>query len=218
MTAVGYVGGDPRKLDAAGYVKGDIVAADVAGVLRPVAIGTNTEVLTVDTAQAEDLDYKPGGGGSGTSVKISGGTPNTSGNITPATGLPYTQIDSDVTMAVAVGDVIGITIEALINDSGSNVILDVATRIGIANVNFVSSGTNTPLFNGARPPWFVAPGGAGEFPFVGGEVLYRVQAGDISGGNVTFRPYAACEGTARAVFRNAAFPLRVWYKNYGQGI
>lgn len=65
MTAYGYLGGDPSKLDADGYLQGDLPAANSSGVLVPVHIGTAGNVLTVNSGQPELLDYEPGGGGGG---------------------------------------------------------------------------------------------------------------------------------------------------------
>jgi len=66
MTATGYTGGDPRKLDRTGYTKGDVVAADAAGALTAVPVGADTEVLTADSTDAEGVDWAAGGGGAGT--------------------------------------------------------------------------------------------------------------------------------------------------------
>lgn len=70
MGAVGYLNGDPGKLDADGYAQGDVPAANVTGVLVPVHIGTSGNVLTVNPGQPALLDYEPAGGGGG------GGTPS----------------------------------------------------------------------------------------------------------------------------------------------
>jgi hypothetical protein len=69
MTATGYTGGDPSKLDADGYVKGDVIAADATGVLTALTVGTNTEVLTADAVASLGVDWEPS---SGSSVTPSG--------------------------------------------------------------------------------------------------------------------------------------------------
>lgn len=69
MTATGYIGGDPNKVDVDGWTLGDVLAANAAGELEAVPIGTPAEVLTVDAAEPTDLGYAPaGGGGAVTSV------------------------------------------------------------------------------------------------------------------------------------------------------
>jgi hypothetical protein len=153
----------------------------------------------------------------GTSVKITLGAFNTSGNVSCAAGLPYTQVDTDLVIPAVVNDILGVAIQAVINDTGAELVLDMATRVGAADVNYLSSGTNTPRFNGALPPWLQTTIGSGNFPTIEGEVLYKVQAGDISAGTVTLRPYGAGDGGTRTVIRSSAFPLRCWVKNYGQG-
>ena len=152
-----------------------------------------------------------------TPTKITLGAFNTSGNVTCANGLPYTQVDTDLAIPAVVNDIIGVSIQAVINDTGAELVLDMATRVLGADVNYLSSGTGTPRFNGALPPWLQTTIGSGNFPTIEGEVLYKVQAGDLSGGNVTLRPYGAGDGGTRAIIRSAAFPLRCWVKNYGQG-
>jgi hypothetical protein len=151
-------------------------------------------------------------------TKITLGAFNTSGNVTCTNGLPYTQVDSDLVIAAVVNDILGVAIQAVINDAGAELVLDMATRVSGADVNYLSSGTGTPRFNGAVPPWLQTTIGSGNFPTLGDEVLYKVQAGDISAGTVTLRPYGAGDGGSRVVIRSAAFPLRCWVKNYGQGI
>ena len=65
MTAVGYVGGDPSKVDVTGYAHGDLLAADASGTLTPVPIGTAAQALTVDVAETTLVDWETGGGGGG---------------------------------------------------------------------------------------------------------------------------------------------------------
>jgi hypothetical protein len=63
MGATIYIGGDPSKVDVGGYTKGDVLAANAAGNLTAVPVGTNTEVLTADSADAEGVDWAAGGAG-----------------------------------------------------------------------------------------------------------------------------------------------------------
>lgn len=69
MTATGYIGGDPTKVDVDGWTLGDVLAADPTGTLVAIPLGSATEVLTVTPAALTDLDYAAaGGGGAVTSV------------------------------------------------------------------------------------------------------------------------------------------------------
>jgi hypothetical protein len=65
MAAVGFTSGDPRKVSKSGYAKGDVLAANASGDLTPVPVGADTEVLTVDSADAEGVDWEPTAGGAG---------------------------------------------------------------------------------------------------------------------------------------------------------
>lgn len=66
MTAFGYTGGDPTKLDKGGYPKGTVVAANTAGDLTPVPVDANGLILTLDSSEPTGVDWEAGGGGGGT--------------------------------------------------------------------------------------------------------------------------------------------------------
>jgi hypothetical protein len=186
-------------------------------VVTEQAFGQASAVGVAGTFSRGDHTHgTPAAPSAGTKVTL--GTFNTSGNVTCAGGLPYTQVDSDLVIAAVVNDILGVSIQAVIMDTGAELVMDMATRVSGADVNYLSSGTGTPRFNGAVPPWLQTTIGSGNFPTLGDEVLYKVQAGDISAGTVTLRPYGAGDGGSRVVIRSAAFPLRCWVKNYGQGI
>jgi hypothetical protein len=63
VSALIVVDGDPSKVNVNGYTKGDLLAANAVGTLQPMHIGTNTNVLTADSAQTLSLKYAPGGSG-----------------------------------------------------------------------------------------------------------------------------------------------------------
>lgn len=81
MTAYIIVDSDPSKVDVGGYTKGDVLAANAAGNLTPVPIGTNTEVLTADSAETEGVEWAPSAGGGGV-TSFNGRT----GVVVPAAG------------------------------------------------------------------------------------------------------------------------------------
>jgi hypothetical protein len=63
VSALIVVDGDPSKVNVNGYVKGDVLAANAGGTLQALHIGTNTNVLTADSAQVQSLKYAAGSGG-----------------------------------------------------------------------------------------------------------------------------------------------------------
>lgn len=143
MTATGYVGGDPSKLNATGYTKGDIVASNVAGQLQVVHIGTDGQVLESDSTATDGVSWQTGGGGSGTPsntvvTETSYGQSSTAGAAatysrgdhthgsppTPFTVLPY-NVPGTVATAVGAG--------RIYNDSGRTLtILSVRASVGTA--------------------------------------------------------------------------------------
>ena len=62
MTATGYTGGDPSKVDIDGYTKGDLLAANTTGVLTAIPVGVDGLILTADSADTEGVDWQAGGG------------------------------------------------------------------------------------------------------------------------------------------------------------
>ena len=65
MTANGFTGGDPGKLNRTGYSKGQVVAANAAGQLTALPVDIDGKVLTLDSPAALGLDWQVGGGGGG---------------------------------------------------------------------------------------------------------------------------------------------------------
>jgi len=65
VTATGYLGGDPTKLNKSGYAKGNIVASNAAGNLTAIPVGADALVLTANSSDAEGVDWLTGGGGGG---------------------------------------------------------------------------------------------------------------------------------------------------------
>ncbi len=65
MTATGYVGGDPSKLNRTGYTKGQVVAANAAGALQAVPGDVDGLFLATDSTEPTGVDWEAGGGGGG---------------------------------------------------------------------------------------------------------------------------------------------------------
>lgn len=208
MTAVGYVGGDPAKLNRAGYVLGDLIAADATGTLVPVALGAPAEVLTVDPVEATDVGWGAGGGGSPLRVRqsyITSGDvafPNTLGAWQAVAGIAAPPIPA------AVGDFVEVAFTALFDFSATSFV-DVAVSAGGTLVRFMATGTGAPAVEG-NPGLYPDPAFDGFFGTQG----FTVAAPDISGGNVTLVLAVLATGTG-LVKCSAAFPVRWIVKNYG---
>lgn len=132
-------------------------------------------------------------------------TPRTAGNIAVvSTAGVWTVVDTGtdiVVPGVTAGDQLAI-FGNFITDATTNLNgLDVATIVSGAVVNYVSSGTGTPLAEGLNSLY---PHGNG-FQ-VNQPAIYTVQAGDISGGSVTLRLYYLASGAAN-IYGSAAHPL-----------
>lgn len=208
MTAVGYVGGDPDKLDRAGYTLGDVLAADATGTLIPVALGTPAEVLTVDLAEPADVGWGAAGGGAALAVRQSYLTsgdvafPNTLGAWQAVAGISAPAIPA------AVGDFIEVAFTALF-DFAATSFVDVAVSAAGSLVRFMATGTGTPAVEG-NPGLYPDPAFDGYFGTQG----FTVAAPDISGGNVTVVLAVLATGSG-LIKCSAAFPVRWIVKNYG---
>lgn len=167
----------------------------------------------LDGLQSQIDDLEPGGGGGGTSVAVVSGrvssgnvsTFNTGGVTAVLTGGPTFSI------AAAVGDRVRLDWAALIQKASSTY-WDVAVLVGGAAVRYATTGTSTPPVEGdpgMYPDTSTYQGRPGPFNFT-------VEAGDLSGGNVTFGFVIKSDNTAGLLFANTAFPLRYTITNYGE--
>lgn len=122
----------------------------------------------------------------------------------------------DLGLAASVGDVLEAGINALWMNEAVNGRLDLATIVGGAIVNTFSGGT----LAGTPGTTFGLSGWSGlvnaYFP-IGGGAWYTVQAGDLSAGYVTVRPYVRVDAaTLKTLGKSAGNPLLFAVKNLGQ--
>jgi hypothetical protein len=118
---------------------------------------------------------------------------------------------TDLVVPASAGDLVTLGLAARPNATTANsVAFDYATIVSAAPVNYVFPASGTPI--NIPTTWYIA---ASELGGVTGTFPYIVQAGDISGGNVTFRLYFRSSGS-RVIEADAASPLVHWAINYGQ--
>ncbi len=208
MTATGYIGGDPTKVDVDGWTLGDVLAANATGILEAVPIGAPAEVLTVVAAEPTDLGYAAGGGGSSIAVRQSR---ITTGTVTfPNTVNAWQRVAALDAPAIpaAVGDFIAVSLTFLA-DLAADSFLDIAVWDGVAIARFLGSGTAAPLVEG-NPGLYPDPAFNGFFGVQG----FEVEAADLNAGNVqlTLAVKATGAGQALAV---AAFPFTWLVTNLG---
>lgn len=123
-------------------------------------------------------------------------------------------VSMDLVLAAAAGDVIEVGATALWNNEAPIVVLDVATIVSGAPVNYFSTAAGTGDWGiGA---WLSFPSG-GYMP-LGGGAQYTLVSGDISGGNVTLRIRyrIGTANTNKTLLADANFPFQWWAKNHRQ--
>lgn len=187
-----------------------MTAQGITGPPIPVADVVGLQA-TLDDLQDQIDDIDPGGGG-GTSVSIVSGyvttgnvsTFNTGGSVALLTGGPTFSIPA------AAGDRIRLDWTAL-TQKASSTYWDVCVIVSGSGVRYATTGTSTPGVEGdpgMYPDTNTYQGRPGPFSFT-------AQAGDISGGNITFGFAIKSDNTAGLLFASSAFPLRYTITNYG---
>lgn len=153
-------------------------------------------------------------GGGGGSILIARAQ-RTAGNLTLNNVSTFTDLstDLDLTIAAVAGDKLGVVISGILDAaSGVWVAFDAVSRVSAADVNYISNGTGTPPTLGV-PSWFTWDAN----DTLIGEWIYTVQAGDLSGGNITLRfKYKTGIASGRTLRAASGDALTAWVKNYGQ--
>ena len=113
--------------------------------------------------------------------------------------------------AAVVGDVL--EVGGAFRYSARYVILDAVTIVSAAPVNSLATRGAESATSAGILAWMGAVNES-DMP-VGGSTVYTVQAGDISGGNVTLRLRYRVDAATRTLYANADNPLHWWVKNLG---
>lgn len=206
--------GDPHP----GYVleslidaAGDLVVGTADNTVGRLAKGSALQVLRVN-AGATALEYADPAASSGTSVSVVAAT-RSSGNIT-INGTSWANVDTglDLVIAAVATDWLAVSISGRLAAGAANThtYFDIATIVSAAPVNyFGAGGVSDEGLNGLRVQ------DAQDSPLTG-TFLYQVQAGDVSGGNVTLRLRTA-QGVAgnRVFVAGSPNPFKWWVANLG---
>jgi hypothetical protein len=187
-----------------------VTAQGITGA--PIAIA-DVQGLQAELTDLQDQidDLEPGGGGGGTPIEIVVGR-ITSGNVTPQDtggGVALLTGGPTFSIAAAAGDRLKAEV-AYLTARNDSTYYDLVVIVGGAAVRYATTGTSTPSVEGDPGMYPQVPtyqGRPGPFSFT-------VEAGDISGGNVTFG-FTVKSGGVGTLFAVAAFPLRYTLTNYG---
>lgn len=183
------------------------VQGDVTGLSASLAALTPLTTFDGLEGRVEVLEAAPGGGGSPAVVRRG---KVTSGNLTLAGSGPWVAVAGGPQLALpaAVGDYVEFALTSMLGNFTVN-FLDLAVVVGGALVRFLSTDTATPASEGA-PPFYSDQ----TFDRYGPIFEFEVEAGDLSGGNVTV-VFATSGSGGGTIYASADYPLRWRAINHG---
>jgi hypothetical protein len=167
----------------------------------------------------DHLMFHPsGGGGSGSGVVgvVTARARRTSGDLT-LNSTAWANLDTglDLVVPAQAGDVLAITVSCRWGSGAVGGILDAATIVAGSPVNYISGGV------AGASSWGVTGWSAtsGHETGSGTMVQYVVQAGDVSGGNVTLRlRYRTSSATNKTLYASSDLPFQWSVANLRQGV
>jgi hypothetical protein len=191
--------------------KGDLYVATAAGAVTRLPVGSNTQVLIADSAQASGVKWGASSGGSG-------GTPATfaravfsAGDLTMVNSAAFTPL-AGITLSIAAvaGDNVEFDFAGLVNQ-GSSEFFEIVVLVGGSIVRYGSTGTASPSAAGEGDGALYPMTSVGIHP-VNSFFSLAVASGDLSGGTVTFGLAYKGPGAGK-VFASANYPLRYRIRN-----
>lgn len=198
--------------DAIFDAKGDLAVGTGANTAAKRTVGTNGQVLTADSGETTGVKWATPASSAFNPGSTMQKVVRTAGNLSLAANTTtHTEVSSALrlTLAAAAGDVLMIGISSMITQGGSGeASIDSATIVAGAIVNQVSPGTNA-IGHGYT---------TAALRSIGATLVYVVQSGDISGGNVVVSPtFRNTDGASAGTLRAASdYALLYWAMNMKQ--
>lgn len=194
-----------------GVVTGDVLVGSGTGVMDRVAVGTSGQALVSNGTTM--VMGRP----KGTPVDF-GFVTYTAGDLTVTNNQVWSDLGvTDITLSATAGDIIEVGVAfGVFNTTAQSMSFDCATVVSGSVVNQISNGAAPSNTHFGVAGWRAV---ASTQNPVSGSVMYQLQSGDVSGGNVVLRMRVIMEGSIdRQVNATADRPFHWWAKNLGPAI
>jgi hypothetical protein len=201
---------DITNLSTALSAKADLASPALTGnPTAPTQTAGNNSTRLATTAYVATAVAAVGGGG-GSTLAVRRATV-TSGNLVLTVNGAWAVVTGSPSMVLpaVVGDYVQFDLPSMLGNFAVN-FADLAVIVGGTIVRCLSSGTATPATEGA-PAFY----GDNSFDRYGPIFEFEVEAGDLSGGNVTVQFITKGSGGG-TIYASSDYPLRWRAMNYGQ--
>lgn len=195
--------------------KGDLYVATGSAAVTRLAVGTNTHVLTADSAEPSGIKWAAaaGGGGGGGLLGVYERA-ITSGNITapnsPSTWVILSTLGITIPSGeINVDDYVELSWDMMHNLTGSN-FLDWAVIVGSSITRACSSKSATPNNEGLVSLY----PGAASFSTMPKPFGFKVESGHLDSGALTFNMISKASGSG-TIFATSLYVMQLTVKNFG---